>query len=462
MPKVLEKILLILSDFFMINLTLTVWCIVRQRLGLFAEINFLFNLIIFSYWFFLFFFFGLYRSWYAQSRFDEFIAVIKTISVGAFIWFILTMDIQIDTSVTPPFSRLLFVGYWVLIIFFVSLGRIILRTLQRKLLELGVGRRKTLIIGWNEKAHELFDMIVKHRALGYDIVGFIDIIRDNLNQSYKGCPVVGNIKELPKLVYHHGVEEILIALKGSSQKNVLQVISACDGLPVNLKISPDLYDIVMGYGRTAQLYGLPLIEIMPQMMPVWEQKVKRLIDVAVALFVLVGFLPLWILIALFIKLESPGPILFAQKRVGKDGKIFTIYKFRSMVHRAEKETGPIWAEKQDPRITRIGKILRKLRLDEIPQFIDILYNDMSLVGPRPERPYFVDKLKRYIPLYTRRLRVKPGITGWAQIKGSYDDTIENVKKKLEFDLFYIENMSLRMDLKIILNTLYVMIAGRGH
>ncbi len=231
---------------------------------------------------------------------------------------------------------------------------------------------------------------------------------------------------------------------------------------MNLKIVPDLYDIVMGYGRTNQIYAFPLIEILPQMMPPWEQRIKRIIDVAIAIFVLIGFLPIWILVAIFIKIESQGPILFSQKRVGKDSKNFTIYKFRSMVQDAEKKTGPVWAGERDPRVTFVGKIIRKLRIDEIPQFYNVLMNDMSLVGPRPERPFFVDKLRREIPLYTRRLRMKPGITGWAQIKAGYDITLDSVKKKLEYDLFYIENVSLRMDLKILLNTFYVMLRGKGR
>jgi len=462
MPKYLERIFLILTDFVTINLAFFGWCAVRYRLGLYSDMNVFFSMLIFFYWFFLFFFFGLYRSWYAQSRFDEFVAIFKTVSLGALLGFVLTMDIRIDLSTTPSFSRILFVVYWILLIVFVSFGRIALRTVQRKLLEAGFGRRRTLIIGWNKKAHELLDTVIEFRALGYDVIGFVDVGKNNINEIYKGYSVIGSIKELPRIVEKEGIEEILIALKESSQKKVIDVISYCDGLPVNLKILPDLYDIVMGYGRTNQLYGLPLIEIMPQMMRPWEYKVKRLIDVSVSLVAFTLFLPFWIIISILIKLESPGPVLFSQKRVGKDGKIFTIYKFRSMVHKAEKETGPVWAEKHDPRITRIGRIMRKLRIDEIPQLINILHKDMSLVGPRPERPYFVDRLKRHIPLYTRRLRVQPGVTGWAQIKGAYDDSIENVKKKLEFDLFYIENMSLRMDLKIIFNTLYTMIAGKGH
>ena len=163
-----------------------------------------------------------------------------------------------------------------------------------------------------------------------------------------------------------------------------------------------------------------------------------------------------------IKLDSKGPVFYKQERVGKDDKQFTIYKFRSMVHEAESKTGPRWAARKDPRITRVGRLFRKLRLDEVPQFFNVLKGEMSLIGPRPERPYFVEKFKREIPFYARRLGVKPGITGWAQIKGEYDTSVDNVKTKLQYDLFYLENMSLRMDLKVIINTIYVMLIGKGH
>jgi lipopolysaccharide/colanic/teichoic acid biosynthesis glycosyltransferase len=162
------------------------------------------------------------------------------------------------------------------------------------------------------------------------------------------------------------------------------------------------------------------------------------------------------------RVESPGPVFYRQERVGKDGRLFSVIKFRSMVANAEKLTGPKWADKDDPRITHVGRFIRKWRLDEIPQFINVLRGEMSIVGPRPERPYFVEKLRKEYPLYARRLRVQPGITGWAQVKGDYDTTIENVKQKLQYDLFYLENMSLKMDLKIIMHTVYVMLAGRGQ
>jgi exopolysaccharide biosynthesis polyprenyl glycosylphosphotransferase len=245
-------------------------------------------------------------------------------------------------------------------------------------------------------------------------------------------------------------------------KKVLGIISQLEDLPVSIKIEPDLYSIVTGQARTQQIYGFPLIEIQPQLLTPWERKTKRLMDVAVSFFSLLVMLPVFIVLGILIKIDSSGPVFFTQKRMGKNGKIFKIYKFRTMVKNAEKLTGPVWAGQKDPRITRMGRFLRKTRLDEFPQLINVLFGDMSLVGPRPERPYFVNRLKRQFPFYTRRLRVKPGITGWAQVKGKYDTTIEEGKEKLEYDLYYIENMSLRMDIRILLYTISVVLRFKGQ
>jgi exopolysaccharide biosynthesis polyprenyl glycosylphosphotransferase len=242
----------------------------------------------------------------------------------------------------------------------------------------------------------------------------------------------------------------------------MQIIAQTDGAPVQLKIVPDLYSIITGQARTNQIYGFPLIEILPQYMPAWERRLKRALDVGVSLMILTLSMPLLVLVAVAIRLDTPGPVFYRQVRVGKNGKHFTMVKLRSMIKGAEKLTGPVWAGKDDNRITRVGRVIRKLRIDEIPQFINVLRGEMSLVGPRPERPFFVEKLKQEIPLYTRRLKVQPGITGWAQIKGDYDQTVDDVKQKLQYDLFYLENMSLRMDFKILMHTAYVMLAGRGQ
>ena len=223
-----------------------------------------------------------------------------------------------------------------------------------------------------------------------------------------------------------------------------------------------LYNIISGQAKVTQLHTFPLIDIMPGLMPEWEKKLKRLMDIVLSLGLIVFSLPITLISSLIIKLESKGPVFYKQERMGLNGKIFKIYKFRSMVSDAEKISGPVWSTKDDPRITGFGKILRKVRIDEIPQALNILRGDMSFVGPRPERPFFVEKLSHEIPLYKRRLKVRPGVTGWAQVKHKYDENIEDVKMKLRYDLFYIENMSLRMDFKILFRTIFVVLFGKGH
>jgi len=229
-----------------------------------------------------------------------------------------------------------------------------------------------------------------------------------------------------------------------------------------LKLVPDFYTVLGGMARTEHMYGLPLIEVLPEPMPAWQQSTKRLIDVLVSAVVLLAGLPVWMLIALIVRCSSPGPVIYRQQRVGQHGRIFTIYKFRTMRDGAELLTGPVWAVEDDTRYIPVGRWLRKTRLDEVPQFWNVLKGDMSLVGPRPERPYFVERLAEEIPLYLRRHRVKPGITGWAQVKWKYDDSVEDVRQKVKYDLFYIENMSLRMDFQILLTTLRIAFSGNGR
>jgi exopolysaccharide biosynthesis polyprenyl glycosylphosphotransferase len=224
---------------------------------------------------------------------------------------------------------------------------------------------------------------------------------------------------------------------------------------------PDTYEIVSGLAKTNQLYGVPFIEVMPEIMPYGSKLFKRVLDVVISSVLLLLLSPLLVLIVILIKLTSRGPIFYKQIRVGRNSKQFNMYKFRSMVKDAE-EYGPEWAGEKDPRITGVGGLIRKVYLDEIPQLLNVLKNDMSIVGPRPERPYFVEILSREIPYYYKRLSIKPGITGWAQIKHKYDSSLNDVKEKLKFDFYYIENMSLKLDFKIMVNTFLVIIFMKGH
>lgn len=439
---------------------------IRNSLNLFVEqsIWFILLLSLFVYvaWLLAFAFAGMYQSWYTQSRFDELIAVFKVVSIGILLIFIVTFDPERDLSQLPTTGRVLILSYYAIMLISVGIGRLALHTIQRKLLLAGVGLRNTLIIGWNDSARQMALRVKKFPALGYKVLGFVSLGTKDIDEDFEGIPVLGPLKRLAKIVEKNKVEEVILALGKKKNKDVLNVVAICEDLPVHIKIEPDLYNIVTGHARTHQIYGFPLIEIQPQLMLPWERRVKRLIDISFSLGSLIILSPLLILTSLLVKLESRGPVLFKQKRVGKNGKIFQVYKFRSMVQDAEKLTGPVWAGKKDPRITRMGRITRKLRIDEFPQLFNVLYGDMSLVGPRPERPYFVDKLKRQYPFYTRRLKVQPGVTGWAQVKGKYDTTIEEVKEKLDYDLYYIENISLRLDFRIMIYTISVMLRFKGQ
>jgi len=402
----------------------------------------------------------MYKAWFAASRFDEISTLFKASFVGIFILF---FAIYIDDSLhgISSGSRILLFVYWGMLFVFVGSGRILVRSFQRRLLVKGIGRKNAVIIGFNSKAFEVFDQIAEHRALGLDIIGFIS---DNGNKSenYKDVNIIGSLSEIKSLLGKIIVQEIIIALEKKNDDLLLDLLAEAPLKGIGLKIVPNLYEILTGQARTSQIYGMPLIDLMPELMPEWERKLKRFFDIFVSFLILIITLPLSILVSLIIKIDSSGTIFFKQKRCGLDGKIFKMIKFRSMFSDAEEKSGPVWSQKDDPRITRIGKFLRKTRIDELPQMINVLKGEMSLVGPRPERPFFVEKFTKVIPYYKRRLNVRPGITGWAQVKHKYDESIEDVKEKLRYDLFYIENISIRMDFKILFRTIFVMLFGKGH
>ncbi len=466
MSKTVEKIFLLLIDFITINLAFVVWTRLRSSMHLFVAgdptLMIKISLIIYAFWLLLFLFMGVYRSWYTQSRFDEVLAILKAVSVGIVLIFIFTFEPEQDLSSTPSLGRVMILTYWLTMAVFVGGGRLLLHTVERSLLIAGIGQRNTLIVGWSDCARDLADRVRKYPALGHRVVGFVSLKKSEAEGEHDGIPVLGHMRQLETIVEQQQIEDVILCLGNTSHKKVIEVIGLCEGLPVKIKIEPDMYSIILGQARTQQIYGFPLIEIHPEIMQPWERKVKRLIDVLVSLTALILLAPLLILTSILIKIESRGPIFFRQKRVGRNSKMFTVLKFRSMIKDAEKYTGPVWAGQNDPRITRIGRIMRKTRIDEFPQLFNVLSGDMSLVGPRPERPYFVEKLKREYPYYTRRLRVKPGITGWAQVKGKYDTTIEAAREKLEFDLYYIDNLSLRLDFRIMVYTVMVMIRFKGQ
>jgi exopolysaccharide biosynthesis polyprenyl glycosylphosphotransferase len=456
---------ILLFDFFAINLAWIIFFYFRVQTGLFELLVmpafFIPMFVVYFYWLIVFTFVGMYKSWFASSRFDEISTLFKSSFIGVMILFFLIFIDDVSHGVDSPNRFLIFI-YWGVFFLLVSSGRVTIRSIQRNLLVKGIGRRNAIIVGFNNKSKEICDEIKLHPALGLDVVGFLAVKNENLGKEHNGFKVIDNIEKIREIIDEFNIKEVIIVLETHQEATLIDIIGKCESKNVGLKIVPDLYEILSGQARTAQLYGFPLIDINPQLMPEWEKKIKRILDIVISLIALIIASPVIIAMAIAIKIDTPGSAFFRQERCGKNGKVFKIYKFRSMYQDAEKNTGPVWSQKNDPRVTRVGKFIRRVRHDELPQMINVLKGEMSLVGPRPERPFFVEKLAEEIPYYKRRLKVKPGVTGWAQVKHKYDESVEDVKTKLRYDLFYIENMSLRMDFKILFRTFFVVFLGKGH
>ncbi len=419
------------------------------------------GVIVSLYWLLIFVIMGSYKKLYLVSRLDEFVKVLKASVLGALVLYFI---INVNENISISDQRIIIITYWGTIFVLLALNRFIVRTIQRHYAQKGKGLHRTVIVGTGQTAKAAHDDLNRNKTLGMQVLGYIQV---NGKSPEPGSgiseeEVIGTLDQIEEILEERQVQDILVALDPDQRQDLVDVISKVDSPDISLKLLPDFYQLVSGLSKTNQIFGMPLVEISPEPMPLWEKTIKRALDIFVSLVVLLITFPFLIFIGLAVRLTSPGPAIYRQKRVGRNGKMFTIYKFRTMYDNAEKHSGPTWAKKDDPRVTRIGYWLRKLRVDEVPQLINVLKGDMSLVGPRPERPHFVEQFSRQIPLYTRRLRVRPGITGWAQVKWKYDTSLDDVKEKTKFDLFYIENASLRMDAKILINTMITILKGKGQ
>jgi exopolysaccharide biosynthesis polyprenyl glycosylphosphotransferase len=346
---------------------------------------------------------------------------------------------------------------WLMSIFLIMVGRIIHQFVRDYLRDRGIGKDRLLIVGTGEVARIILQRILWSPQLGYELVGVINGTDEE--REILSIPVLGTPKDLPALIEELAIDEVIIAVPEKGHREVVEVISYCERGRVSIKVFPDFFQFVASEASIDDLGGLPLLAIRDFAMRGYLLIFKRLMDVLGALVGLIIFSPLMLLTAIAIKLESPGPVFFVQERMGLDGKPFLMVKFRSMRQDAEKD-GPGWTMSNDPRQTRLGAILRRIELDELPQFINVLLGEMSLVGPRPEQPYYVNHFRDSVPLYMVRHRDKAGMTGWAQVNGLRGDT--SIMERTKFDVWYTENWSLLLDIKILLRTVWQTVTARNE
>ncbi|HQQ01916.1 MAG TPA: sugar transferase [Bacteroidales bacterium] len=410
------------------------------------------------FWLILYAISGQYRKIYRKSRLKELGHTLSITLIGVLIiFFVLILD-DVIRSYKSYYQS--FIVLFVLHFSFTYLARFLLTTITNNKIHHRKIGFNTVMVGCNGNALSIFQEIENQPlSPGNKFIGFVDagVSEENLLDHY--IPHLGTYKDLKRIVEEHKVEEVIIAFERSEKDAVERVITELEETNVVIKIAPIMQDILLGSVKTSSIYS-PLIEISTNLMPAWQMVVKRAMDIVVSLIAIIVLSPVFLFTAIGVKLSSPGPILYCQPRVGLRGKIFKMVKFRSMYQDAESN-GPQLSSKDDPRITPFGKIMRQYRLDEIPQFFTVLKGDMSLVGPRPERPYYIEQIIQKMPHYKLLLKVKPGITSWGQVKFGYAENLDQMIERAKFDLIYLENMSIAMDIKILVYTIMIVLQGRG-